>query len=153
MLLTGLVFGTSSTSVLVVPVFGTLAQVDPGRAVAAARLGFVFTGGTWWLSPRHTTAGGWALGGSAPVDAALGAFTLARLPTGGVRLAVGLIALHSGLYALFGQESLVSNRCRRWPWCCRAGVVGCLSAWAGADGPLVLLALLGVPATLGVDAA
>ena len=105
-LLAGLAIGaTSIGGVLVVPVLGTLAQVDPGRAVAAASLGFAFTGAAaWWMTPRHTAGGSWVLGGSALVGAALGAFTLAWLPAGGVRLAVGLIALGSGLYALFGRE-------------------------------------------------
>jgi uncharacterized membrane protein YfcA len=157
-LLAGLAIGaTSIGGVLVVPVLGTLAQVDPGRAVAAASLGFAFTGAAaWWLTPRQPAGGSWALGGSALLGAALGAFTLAWLPAGGVRLAVGLIALGSGLYALFGRE-----RSRTHPLPAPALVllglaVGCLSAWSGTGGPVVLLpllALLGVPATLGVDAA
>ena len=63
-LLAGLAIGaTSIGGVLVVPVLGTLAQVDPGRAVAAASLGFAFTGAAaWWMAPRHrrAAAGRWA---------------------------------------------------------------------------------------------
>jgi uncharacterized membrane protein YfcA len=157
-LLAGMAVGaTSIGGVLVVPVLGTLAQVDPGRAVAAASLGFAFTGAAaWWLTPRHTTGGTWALGGSALAGAALGAFTLAWLPAGGVRLAVGLIALGSGLYALFGRERSRTQPLPALALVLLGGVVGCLSAWSGTGGPVVLLpllALLGVPATLGVDAA
>ena len=157
-LLAGLAIGaTSIGGVLVVPVLGTLAQVDPGRAVAAASLGFAFTGAAaWWLTPRQPAGGSWALGGSALVGAALGAFTLAWLPAGGVRLAVGLIALGSGLYALFGRERSRAHPLPALALVLLGLVVGCLSAWSGTGGPVVLLpllALLGVPATLGVDAA
>jgi uncharacterized membrane protein YfcA len=157
-LLAGLAIGaTSIGGVLVVPVLGTLAQVEPGRAVAAASLGFAFTGAAaWWLTPRHTAGGSWALGGSALVGAALGAFTLAWLPAGGVRLAVGLIALGSGLYALFGREGKRAHPLPALALVLLGLVVGCLSAWSGTGGPVVLLpllALLGVPAALGVDAA
>ena len=44
-LLAGLAIGaTSIGGVLVVPLLGALAHVEPGRAVAAASLGFAFTG-------------------------------------------------------------------------------------------------------------
>jgi len=157
-LLAGLAIGaTSIGGVLVVPVLGTLAQVDPGRAVAAASLGFAFTGAAaWWMTPRQPAGGSWALGGSALAGAALGAFTLAWLPAGGVRLAVGLIALGSGLFALFGRESSRAHPLPALAVVLLGGVVGCLSAWSGTGGPVVLLpllALLGVPAALGVDAA
>lgn len=160
-LLAGLAIGaTSIGGVLVVPVLGTLAQVDPERAVAAASLGFAFTGvAAWWMSPRHTAGGNggnWTLGGSALIGAALGAFTLAWLPAGGVRLAVGLIALGSGLYALIGRERSRAHPLPVLAVVLLGGVVGCLSAWSGTGGPVVLLpllALLGVPAALGVDAA
>jgi uncharacterized membrane protein YfcA len=157
-LLAGLAIGaTSIGGVLVVPVLGALAQVEPGRAVAAASLGFAFTGAAaWWMTPRHTAGGSWALGGSALLGAALGAFTLAWLPAGGVRLAVGLIALGSGLYALFGRERTRTHPLPALALVLLGLVVGCLSAWSGTGGPVVLLpllALLGVPATRGVDAA
>lgn len=157
-LLAGLAIGaTSIGGVLVVPVLGTLAQVDPGRAVAAASLGFAFTGAAaWWLGPRPAGGGGLMLDGCALAGAALGALTLAWLPAGGVRLTVGLIALGSGLYALFGR-----GRRRATPLPAAAlallGLgVGCLSAWSGTGGPVVLLpllALLGVPASVGMYAA
>lgn len=157
-LLAGLAIGaTSIGGVLVVPVLGALAQVDPDRAVAAASLGFAFTGAAaWWLTPRQPAGGSWALGGSALVGAALGAFSLAWLPAGGVRLAVGLIALGSGLYALFGRERSRTHALPVLALLLLGLVVGCLSAWSGTGGPVVLLpllALLGVPAASGVDAA
>ena len=157
-LLAGLAIGaTSIGGVLVVPVLGALAQVEPARAVAAASLGFAFTGAAaWWLTPRQAAGGSWALGGSALLGAALGAYTLAWLPAGGVRLAVGLIALGSGLYALFGRERVRAQPLPAVALMLLGLVVGCLSAWSGTGGPVVLLpllALLGVPAVLGVDAA
>lgn len=157
-LLAGLAIGaTSIGGVLVVPVLGTLAQVDPGRAVAAASLGFAFTGAAaWWLGPRPAGGGSLALDGFALAGAALGALTLAWLPAGGVRLTVGLIALGSGLYALFGREGSRAHRLPALALVLLGLVVGCLSAWSGTGGPVVLLpllALLGVPAALGVDAA
>lgn len=157
-LLAGLAIGaTSIGGVLVVPVLGTLAQVDPGRAVAAASLGFAFTGAAaWWLGPRPTVGGNLALDGCALAGAALGALTLAWLPAGGVRLTVGLIALGSGLYALFGRARHRATPLPGFTLALLGLVVGCLSAWSGTGGPVVLLpllALLGVPSAAGVDAA
>jgi uncharacterized membrane protein YfcA len=157
-LLAGLAIGaTSIGGVLVVPVLGALAQVEPGRAVAAASLGFAFTGAAaWWLTPRQQGGGSWALGGSALLGAALGALTLAWLPAGGVRLAVGLIALGSGLYALFGRARQREQALPALALLMLGLVVGCLSAWSGTGGPVVLLpllALLGMPASTAVDAA
>jgi uncharacterized protein len=157
-LMAGLAVGaTSIGGVLVVPVLSTLAQVDPERAVAAASLGFAFTGAAaWWFTPRHAADGSWALGVSALVGSALGAFTLAWLPAGGVRLTVGLIALGSGLYALFGRERSRVHPLSSMALVLLGGIVGCLSAWSGTGGPVVLLpmlALLGVPSVMGIDAA
>ena len=157
-LLAGLAIGaTSIGGVLVVPVLGTLAQVEPGRAVAAASLGFAFTGAAaWWLGPRPAGGGSLALDGCALAGAALGALTLAWLPAGGVRLTVGLIALGSGLYALFGRERQRATPLPAFALVALGLGVGCLSAWSGTGGPVVLLpllALLGVSAAVGVDAA
>lgn len=157
-LLAGLAIGaTSIGGVLVVPVLGTLAQVEPGRAVAAASLGFAFTGAAaWWLGPRPAGGGGLVLDGSALAGAALGALTLAWLPAGGVRLTVGLIALGSGLYALVGRARQRATPLPAFALALLGLMVGCLSAWSGTGGPVVLLpllALLGVPATGGVEAA
>lgn len=157
-LVAGLAIGaTSIGGVLVVPVLGSFAGVDPGRAVAAASLGFVFPGAAaWWTAPRGDAGDSRALGLCALVGAAAGALTLAWLPAGGVRAAVGLIALGSGLYALFGRAG---TRATALPTPLLAGVglvVGCLSAWSGTGGPVVLLpllALLGVPAVVGLGAA
>lgn len=156
-LLAGLAIGaTSIGGVLVVPVLSSFAEVEPGRAVAAASLGFMFTGAAaWWSAPR-TGGGSVALDVGALAGAAGGALTLAWLPEGGVRVAVGMIALGSGLYALFGQ---IRHRATALPATALAPLglfVGCLSAWSGTGGPVVLLpllALLGVPAVVGLDAA
>jgi uncharacterized membrane protein YfcA len=157
-LLAGLAIGaTSIGGVFVVPVLGALAQVEPQRAVAAASLGFAFTGAAaWWKAPRGAQGGGWALGLSALAGAALGALTLAWMPGGGVRLAVGVVALASGLFALFGRTWQRASPLPGLVWVLLGLGVGALSAWSGTGGPVVLLpllALLGVPATLGLDAA
>lgn len=156
-LLAGLAIGaTSIGGVLVVPVLGVFADVDPSRAVAAASLGFAFTGAAaWWTRPPHA-GGNFALDACALAGAALGALTLAWLPAGGVRLAVGLIALGSGLYALLGRAGQRTAPLPAATLALLGLLVGCLSAWSGTGGPVVLLPLLalwGVPASLGVDAA
>lgn len=157
-LLAGLAIGaTSIGGVLVVPVLTTLVQVDPGRAVAAASLGFVFPGlAAYGLGQRLAGGGSLALGGSALTGAALGALTLAWLPADGVRVAVGLIALGSGLYALFGRPGERAAPLPALLLLPLGLLVGCLSAWSGTGGPVVLLpllALLGMPAHTAVDAA
>lgn len=157
-LVAGLAIGaTSIGGVFVVPVLGALAQVEPDRAVAAASLGFAFTGAAaWWKTPRGAQGGGLALDFSALAGAALGALTLAWMPAGGVRLAVGLVALLSGLYALFGRAWQRALPLPAFALVLLGLMVGALSAWSGTGGPVVLLpllALLGVPATLGLDAA
>jgi len=157
-LLAGLAIGaTSIGGVLVVPVLGALAQVEPQRAVAAASLGFAFTGAAaLWLAPRRAGGGSLALDGSALAGAALGALTLAWLPAGGVRLAVGLIALGSGLYALIGRAGQRERPLPALLLLALGLVVGCLSAWSGTGGPVVLLpllALLGLSAVTAVDLA
>lgn len=156
-LLAGFAIGaTSIGGVLVVPVLSSLAQIDPGRAVAAASLGFLFTGAAaWWSAPRiHNRT--MALDLCALGGAALGALTLAWLPASGVRTAVGLIALGSGLYALFGKERHRATKLPTVSLALLGALVGCLSAWSGTGGPVVLLpllALLGVPAAVGLEAA
>lgn len=157
-LLAGLAIGaTSIGGVFVVPVLGALAGVEPDRAVAAASLGFAFTGAAaWWRAPQGGQGGGLALGLSALAGAALGALTLAWMPAGGVRLAVGCVALVSGLYALFGRAWQRALPLPAIALVLLGLVVGALSAWSGTGGPVVLLpllALLGVPATIGLDAA
>jgi uncharacterized protein len=185
-LLCGVAVGaTSIGGVLVVPVLTSMADVATERAVAASSLGFAFTGAAAWATrPSGSAAGhGWALGGGALVGAALGALTLAWLPGSAVRLAVGLLAIGSGVFALSGARPLRSRegplggqRAQRVWWqaigrgrhaSLAAGsggaallvlgaVVGCASAWSGTGGPVVLLpllALLGWPALHAVEAA
>ena len=157
-LLAGVAIGaTSIGGVFVVPVLVALAQVEPDRAVAAASLGFAFTGAAaWWHAPRGGQGGGWSLGLSALAGAALGALTLAWMPGGGVRLAVGVVALASGLFALFGRAWQRASPLPGSVMVLLGLGVGALSAGSGTGGPVVLLpllALLGVPATQGLDAA
>lgn len=157
-LLAGLAIGaTSIGGVLVVPALTGLAQVEPDRAVAAASLGFLFTGAAaWWTSPRTTPGDNHTLDVSALAGAAAGAWTLAWLPAEGVRTTVGLIALGSGVYALLGRTYARAAPLSAAATGLLGVVVGCLSAWSGTGGPVVLLpllALLGVPAVLGLQAA
>lgn len=157
-LLAGLAIGaTSIGGVLVVPVLASFAGIDPGRAVAAASLGFVFTGAAaWWTGPRREAGGSPALGLCALAGAAAGALSLAWLPADGVRTAVGLIALGSGLHALFGRARQRATALAPPQLAVVGLAVGCLSAWSGTGGPVVLLpmlALLGVPAVVALGAA
>lgn len=157
-LLAGLAIGaTSIGGVLVVPVLGAFAGIDPARAVAAASLGFLFTGAAaWWTRPRAAAASPLTLDLCALAGAAAGALTLAWLPFAGLRAAVGLIALGSGLYALVGRERQRAAALPTPVLAMLGLVVGCLSAWSGTGGPVVLLpllALLGVPALAGVATA
>lgn len=163
-LVAGLAIGaTSIGGVLVVPVLTTLAEIDPGRAVAAASLGFAFTGAAAWLAGRSDDAAhsgpigrSLALDGSVLAGAALGALTLAWLPAGLLRTAVGLIALGSGVHALIGRTRARSTALPAPVLALLGGSVGCLSAWSGTGGPVVLLPLLalaGMPPAGAVDAA
>jgi uncharacterized membrane protein YfcA len=156
-LLCGVAIGaTSIGGVLVVPVLTAIVDVPARQAVAAASFGFAFTGAAAFASRRPAARGGYALDGSALVGAALGAVTLAWIPAEGVRWTVGVLAVASGLWALFGRAS---DRIRSLGTPAIAGLgigVGCLSAWSGTGGPVVLLplaALLGWHGPAAVHAA
>jgi uncharacterized membrane protein YfcA len=166
-LVAGLAIGaTSIGGVLVVPVLTALAGVEPQRAVAAASLAFALPGvaaligslrgGSARSAGDQHGGGGLVIGASALAGAALGALTLAWLPVGGVKLAVALIALASGGYALLGRERSRPVALHAAALLPLGALVGCLSAWSGTGGPVVLLPLLalwGVPAAQAVDAA
>jgi uncharacterized membrane protein YfcA len=165
---------TSIGGVLVVPALAWTLGVDPARAVAAASFGFAFTGAAALLSSRgfpgsnaRDLAGvpsvvgvSWpavrciALGALA--GACLGAATLAWLPAGALRGAVGMLCVGSGLATLAGLDR-GRPIALGWPALGVLGVfVGCVSAWSGTGGPVVLvplLAILGWPVNAAVDAA
>jgi uncharacterized membrane protein YfcA len=156
-LLAGVAVGaTSIGGVLVVPVLTTIADVPATAAVAAASFAFGFTGIAGFLATRHTPGAGHALDGGALIGAAVGALTLAWMPPVGVRWAVGLIAVGSGVAALVGVARSRYIALAGLPLALLGLCVGCVSAWSGTGGPVVLLpllALLGWPALRAVDAA
>ncbi len=156
-LLCGLAVGaTSIGGVLVVPVLTSLVDVEPARAVAAASLGFAFTGIAAFATAKRQSGHHWSLEVGALLGAALGALTLAWLPAAGVRAAVGALAVASGVYALLGRQRAKPLTLPAVALGAVGLLVGCASAWSGTGGPVVLLpalALLGWPALAAVGAA
>src|SRR6185369_15659527 len=160
-LLCGLAIGaTSIGGVLVVPALTTVTGLPAAQAVAAASFGFAFTGVAAFATtaPNAQTKQPRSIGleAGALAGAALGALTLAWLAAGGVRLAVGLLCIGSGVYALTGlvrRQQVALGA----PLLVLLGLaVGCVSAWSGTGGPVVLLpllALLGWPVAAAVGAA
>ncbi|MCA0243993.1 MAG: sulfite exporter TauE/SafE family protein [Proteobacteria bacterium] len=156
-LLCGLAVGaTSIGGVMVVPLLTGLLGLAPASAVAASSLAFAFSGAAALATraPVAASAGmdadtdndalpGWPLQLAALVGALLGALTLAWLPAGAVRMAVGVLALFSGLYTLFGARWRPRHdRLRPWMLAPLGLLVGCGSAWSGTGGPVLLLPLL-----------
>lgn len=166
----GLAVGaTSIGGVLVVPALTAWGGVSAERAVAAASFAFAFTGlAAWWQRRRPgpgpaaaaAPIGGRLLAVGAFAGAVLGAATLALMPVAGVQLAVGLIAMVSGLHTWWATtvgDAATRREALAAPAVLVLGLgVGCLSAWSGTGGPVVLLpllAVLGLPALRSVDAA
>ena len=141
-LLCGVAIGaTSIGGVLVVPVLTALADVPARQAVAAASFGFAFTGLAAFAGRQRVTGGSLVLDGAALGGAALGALTLAWIPADGVRWTVGLLAVASGLWALFGRNGAEAPSLPAWTAGGLGIAVGCASAWSGTGGPVVLLPL------------
>ncbi|MFO1220134.1 MAG: TSUP family transporter [Burkholderiaceae bacterium] len=147
---------TSIGGVLVVPSLTAVGGVPVAQAVAAASFGFLFPAVAAFATTRQGSHGGIGLEAGALAGAALGALTLAWLSSGNVRLAVGLLCIVSGIYALLGRASTRAVALPA-PALALLGLgVGCVSAWSGTGGPVVLiplLALLGWPVGSAVDAA
>ena len=141
-LLCGVAIGaTSIGGVRVVPILTAVVDVPARQAVAAASFAFAFTGAAAFVARRPEAPRGFALDASALVGAALGALTLAWIPAEGVRWTVGVLAVASGLWALLGRVRGVAHELGA-PALAALGVgVGCLSAWSGTGGPVVLLPL------------
>ncbi|MEO6746282.1 MAG: TSUP family transporter [Caldimonas sp.] len=141
-LLCGVAIGaTSIGGVLVVPVLTALADVPARQAVAAASFAFAFTGVAAFAGRQPQAGGSLALDVSALGGAALGALTLAWIPAEGVRWTVGLLAVASGLWALFGRPRDGAAALRASALVVLGAAVGCVSAWSGTGGPVVLLPL------------
>ena len=182
-LLGGIAIGaTSIGGVVVVPVLTALAGIPAERAVAAASFGFAFAGLAAFLSrparPASDLSGavgavngpaetiqvfGWPAVAAAASGAALGAATLAWLPTRAVALGVALLAMGSGAHALLARPAPEAaprggvNGPVAWvTLVALAFGVGTLSAWSGTGGPVVLLPLLALlrwPTVQAVEAA
>lgn len=161
-LLGGVAIGaTSIGGVVVVPALSGLGGVATERAVAAASFGFAFAGLAAFLVRRPPVEGqapafGWSAVVGTGAGAALGAATLAWLPTRAVALVVALLAIGSGLHALLGVGGARQRHLPAAGLLLLGLLVGALSAWSGTGGPVVLLpllALLGWPATQAVEAA
>ena len=156
-LLCGVAIGaTSIGGVLVVPVLTALADVPPRQAVAAASFAFAFTGVAAFARRERPSGASLVLDGSALGGAALGALTLAWIPAEGVRWTVGLLAVASGLWALLGRARDGAAALPAFMSAALGIAVGCVSAWSGTGGPVVLLplaALLGWHGATAVHAA
>jgi uncharacterized membrane protein YfcA len=165
-LLCGLAVGaTSIGGVLVVPLLTGLLDLAPASAVAASSLAFAFSGAAALVmrgppvaaDADASTLPGWPLQLAALAGALLGALTLASLPAGAVRIAVGALALFSGLHTLFGGRwRSRQDQVRPWMLPLLGLLVGCGSAWSGTGGPVMLLpllTLLGRPLPLALGAA
>ncbi len=147
---------TSIGGVLVVPALTTLADVPAAHAVAAASFGFAFTGAAAFATRRTQAGGSTILELGALAGAALGALTLAWIPAPGVRWTVGLLAVASGMYTLWGRARGSTRVLNGFALSALGLLVGCVSAWSGTGGPVVLLplvALLGWQPTSAVNAA
>ena len=152
-LLCGVAIGaTSIGGVLVVPVLTALADVPARQAVAAASFAFAFTGVAAFAGRQPQAGGSLALDASALGGAALGALTLAWIPAEGVRWTVGLLAVASGLWALFGRPRDGAATLRASTLVVLGMAVGCVSAWSGTGGPVVLLPLTALLGWHGVSA-
>lgn len=156
-LLCGVAVGaTSIGGVMVVPVLTGLAGIAPAQAVAAASLGFLMPAVAAQFAAAPAAGRPYAVEGGALLGAAAGALTLAWLPPGAVRTTVGLLAVASGLYSLFGRARTARVELGSLGRVALGLGVGCASAWSGTGGPVVLLpllALLGWSAADAVEAA
>lgn len=149
-LLAGLAVGaTSIGGVLVVPALTALAGLPIQEAIAVSNFSFLFIGvAAFWQARRSAhfdaTANAGALGFAiaALFGAALGAASLHWLPTSWMRSVVAVVALGSGVLAL--TEPLVTEGGPLTPGrgMAIALLVGCLSAWSGTGGPVLLLPIL-----------
>lgn len=155
--LCGLAIGaTSIGGVLVVPVLTLLAQVAPERAIAAASFAFLLTGAAAFAKAGAARQVHPSLNLAALAGGALGAWSLAWMPMATVQMAVGSLAIASGMLAWTGR-----GRSHPLPLTVPALValglaVGCVSAWSGTGGPVALLpvlALLGCTPGWSVEAA
>lgn len=150
---------TGIGGVLVVPALTALGNVALERAVAASLLGFLVAGVPAAVvhlrRTRVPARQALVLGLLAGTGALAGASTLDRLPESAVRAFIALLAISSGLYALWRSRTPASgaNEVRIAVVAPLALVVGYASAISGTGGPVLLvpiLLLLGVMANTAI---
>lgn len=163
-LFAGLAVGmTSVGGVLLVPVLSAVDGVPLDRAVPAAVFAFLLTGCATaahhlWAQQRARVSGRLpiavprarllALQGAALLGAAAGALSLRWMSGTGLHLALALLALGSGLQALFTRAPPETGPLPSATVLMGIGlVVGMGSAWTGTGGPILLLPALMLLAT------
>jgi hypothetical protein len=149
--LAGLAVGaTSIGGVLVVPALTMPGGMPVEQAIAASSFSFMFTGAaSVWLARRTPPDPARPSVLLAPfiiaalAGAGFGAATLDLLPAVLMRSLVALVALASGAVALSGIRPHDGERVNHGGHVIALSLlVGCLSAWSGTGGPVLLLPIL-----------
>jgi uncharacterized membrane protein YfcA len=149
-LFAGLATGaTSIGGILVVPALTSVGAVPVREAIAAANFSFAFTGMAAIALQRAAPPSSgavppWTLYGAVLAGAMAGAITLPWLPLALSRSAVAVLAVLSGAMSLRAAPAGMAAGARQQvPAPVLTGlVVGCVSAWSGTGGPILLLPIL-----------
>jgi uncharacterized membrane protein YfcA len=149
-LFAGLATGaTSIGGILVVPALTSVGTVPVREAIAAANFSFAFAGlAAMVLQRTAPPASGavppWSLYGAVLAGAVVGALTLPWLPLALSRSAVAFLAVLSGAMSLRPLSAGAAAAARQQvPAPVLTGlIVGCVSAWSGTGGPILLLPIL-----------
>ena len=149
-LLAGLAVGATSVGgVLVVPALTALGGLPVQEAIAVSNFSFLFIGvAAFWQARRAAHFAGAASSGvvsfamAALIGAAMGAASLNWLPAGWMRSVVAVVALGSGVLALTEPRVTEGKLLVPIQAAAIALLVGCLSAWSGTGGPVLLLPIL-----------
>lgn len=147
--LAGVAIGaTAIGGVLVVPALTSLIGVPLPVAIAAASLAFLVTGAFALTGPGLLARASqeWPLLLAALVGAVAGALLTGWVPGVAIRWWIGLLALASGLHALWRLRRTRASPEKPWPDALAqaliGGAVGLGSALSGTGGPVLLLPLL-----------
>lgn len=141
---------TSIGGVVVVPALTALSGFALREAIALSNFSFLFVGlAAVWLQRAKPASPPAQLSPSlqgfflaAFLGALAGAFTLAWLPTTLIRAMVATIAILSGLRALRVVSPVAAEYLPRATSAWVGLAVGCVSAWSGTGGPVLLLPIL-----------